>query len=128
MGRVSDTDCNNGWTCTDRFVGVANMVGWHNYVGDAPVANWYDDGVNLIAFSRGNRGWIAINNEANAISRTFATGLRGGTYCDLIHSSDIDGPCAGHTVTVDANGNATVTVPARDSVALDGANLVSGRR
>jgi alpha-amylase len=127
-GRVSDTDCNNGWTCTDRFVGVANMVGWHNYVGDAPIANWYDDGVNLIAFSRGNRGWITINNQANAISRTFATGLRGGTYCDLIHSSDIDGPCAGHTVTVDANGNATVTVPARDSVALDGANLVSGRR
>src|SRR5207248_897173 len=54
-GIVTDTDCNNGWTCTDRFMGVANMVGWHNFVGDAPLANWYDDAVNLIAFSRGDR-------------------------------------------------------------------------
>ena len=44
-GIVTDTDCNNGWTCTDRFMGVANMVGWHNFVGDAPLANWYDDAV-----------------------------------------------------------------------------------
>ena len=43
-GFVTDTNCNKGWVCQDRFTGVANMVGWHNYVGDAAIANWADDG------------------------------------------------------------------------------------
>jgi alpha-amylase len=118
-GMVKDTDCNNGWTCTDRFTGVANMVGWHNEVGDAPVDNWYDDGVNLIAFSRGHRGWITINNETSAQTRTFGTGLPRGTYCDIIHGTFRDGSCSGPTIRVDAQGNASVTVPAKDSVAFD---------
>ena len=82
-GYITDTNCASGWVCTDRT--VANLVGWHNYAGDAPQANWYDDGVNLIAFSRGHRAWIAINNEDAPVTRTFATGLAPGRYCDVIH-------------------------------------------
>jgi alpha-amylase len=119
-GLVTDTDCSTGWVCVDRFTGVANMVGWHNYVGKAPVANWTDDAVNLIAFSRGNRGWISINHEAAAQSRTFDTGLQPGTYCDIIHGSVSNGTCSGPTVTVGPGGKATVTVPSQDSVAIYG--------
>ena len=120
-GFVTDTDCNKGWVCQDRFTGVANMVGWHNYVGDAAIANWADDGVNLIAFSRGHRGWIAINNATSAKTRTFDTGLPSGTYCDIIHGSVSHGSCSGPTITVGPGGMASVTVAAKDSVALDGA-------
>ncbi len=123
-GFVTDTDCTSGWVCTDRVTGVANMVGWHNYVDGAAVANWYDDGVNLIAFSRGHKGWIAINNETGAQTKTFATGLPHGTYCDIIHGSFGNGRCTGPTVSVDARGNATVTVPAKDSVAFAAGDLV----
>jgi alpha-amylase len=117
-GLITDTDCTNGWVCVDRFTGVANMVGFHNAAGDAPVANWYDDGVNLLAFSRGHSGWIAINNETTAQTHTFHTGLRQGTYCDIIHGDAGTGACSGPTVTVDAAGRATVTVPAKDAVAF----------
>ncbi len=120
-GFVTDTNCNKGWVCQDRFTGVANMVGWHNYVGDAAIANWADDGVNLIAFSRGHRGWIAINNATSAKTRTFDTGLPSGTYCDIIHGSVSHGSCSGPTITVGPGGMASVTVAAKDSVALDGA-------
>ncbi len=120
-GFVTDTNCNKGWVCQDRFTGVANMVGWHNYVGDAAIANWADDGVNLIAFSRGHRGWIAINNATSAKTRTFDTGLAPGTYCDIIHGSVSHGSCSGPTITVGPGGMASVTVAAKDSVALDGA-------
>jgi alpha-amylase len=123
-GFVTNTDCANGWVCTDRVTGVANMVGWHNDVGGAPLANWYDDGVNLIAFSRGHKGWIAINNETSAQTKTFATGLPRGTYCDVIHGRSANGRCSGPTVTVDARGNTTVTVPAKDSVAFSARDLV----
>jgi alpha-amylase len=125
-GLVTDTDCANGWICTDRLTGVRNMVGWHNVVGDAPIATWADDGVDLVAFSRGRRGWIAINNDTRTHAGTFATGLARGTYCDIIHG-DFHGSCSGPTVSVDARGTATVTVPAKDAVAFDVADRVSGR-
>ncbi|PZS13936.1 MAG: alpha-amylase [Pseudonocardiales bacterium] len=127
QGFITDTTCGNGqWICTDRVNGVANMVGWHNVVGDAPVANWYDDSVNLIAFSRGHRGWIAVNHEATAQTHTFTTGLPHGTYCDIIHGTAAHGGCTGPTVTVNSHGKATVTVPAQDAVAFDAGDLVRG--
>jgi alpha-amylase len=118
-GFVTDTTCGAGWECTDRIPGVANLVAWHNTAGKAPVANWYDDGINLISFSRGDRAWISINNETTAKTRTFATGLPRGTYCDVIHGAVTHGTCSGISVTVDRHGMATVTVPAKDSVAID---------
>jgi alpha-amylase len=125
---VSATDCSNGWFCTDRNQGIANMVGWHNAVADQPVSNWYDDGTNLIAFSRGDRGWIAINNESGAKTITVETGLPAGSYCDIIHGdlTVSTGACSGLTVTVAANGTASVTVPAMDAVALYSPHTVSG--
>jgi alpha-amylase len=118
-GLVTDTDCSNGWVCVDRYTGVANLVAWHNYAGDAPVANWYDDGDNLAAFSRGDRAWIAVNNESAVKTVTLHTGLSAGKYCDIIHGSLSHHSCTGPTVTVDKHGMATVTVPAKDSVAID---------
>ena len=118
-GMVTDTDCSSGWACVDRNLGVANMVGWHNDVGTAPRANWWDDGANVISFSRGNRGWIAINNGTADKTITVKTGLARGTYCDLIHGAASGGSCSGPTVTVAGDGTATVTVPAKDAVAAD---------
>lgn len=126
-GYVTAANCSSGWYCTDRLTGVANMVGWHNLAltnGDA-VANWYTDGTNLIAFSRGPDAWISLNNESSAQTRTFTTGLPDGTYCDLIHGSVVSGACTGSTVTVSGN-RATVTVPADDAVAIDRNSRVSG--
>ena len=123
-GLITDTDCANGWVCVVRDTGVANMVGFHNTVGGAPVANWYDDGANLIAFSRGDRGWITINNGTAAQTRTFNTGLPRGTYCDIIHGDVTAGACPGPTVQVDGAGRATVTVPAKDAVAFHAGTLV----
>ncbi len=134
-GRVSDTNCGNGtWDCVDRVTGVANMVGFHNRVGDEPVANWYDDGQNLVAFSRGDRGFFSTNNMPTAKTVTVRTGLRRGTYCDIIHGSLVhgsdarpaggqgspahNGQCSGPTVSVDRHGVATITVGGYDSVAF----------
>jgi alpha-amylase len=118
-GFVTDTVCGAAWTCLDRVTGIANMVGWHHTVGTAPLANWYDDGANLIAFSRGNRGWIALNNHTGAQTVSVPTGLHQGTYCDIIHGGFHGGGCSGPTVVVDAHGTASVTVPGKDAVAID---------
>jgi alpha-amylase len=118
-GVVTDTNCSSGaWICTDRDRGVANMVGWHNAAQGQQVANWWDNGNNAIAFSRGGKAWISINNSGSAVTQTFATGLPAGSYCDVIHGDPAAGSCGGPAVTVDAAGNAAVTVAAHDSVAL----------
>ncbi|MGW6909677.1 alpha-amylase [Streptomyces sp. NPDC054940] len=123
-GYVADTDCGNGWVCVDRDTGVANMVGWHNHVGDAKIRNWYDDGANLIAFSRGSKGWIAVNNHRTSQTATFRTGLSAGTYCDVTHGEITHGKCTGPTIEVNRRGEARVTVEAKDTVAFTDKDLV----
>jgi alpha-amylase len=125
-GFVKDTNCSNGeWVCTDRVRGVANMVGWHNVAGTAKRAHWYDNGQDLIAFSRGAKAWIVINHEKTARTRTFTTGLAKGTYCDVIHGNPgRGGTCSGPVVRVDAKGKARVTVASNDSVAIHVGALV----
>ena len=68
----------------ERWPAIAGMVGWHNAAGTAPVANWWTDGSNAIAFSRGSAAWVAINAESAPVTENFSTGLPAGTYCDVI--------------------------------------------
>ncbi len=124
-GFITDTNCGSPqWVCVDRERSVANLVGWHNYVGHAARTNWYDDATNLIAFSRGHRGWIAINNATTPVTHMFQTGLPHGTYCDVIHGDYSFRSCSGPTVRVDRHGRATITVGAKDSVAFTAGNRV----
>jgi alpha-amylase len=119
-GKITDTDCSTAaWICVDRDPAIVGLVGWHNAVGKAAVNNWWDDGANLIAFSRGSRGWITLNNDKVAHTQVFTTGLSAGTYCDVTSGSVSRGSCSGRTVTVDRHGRASVTVPAKSSVAID---------
>ncbi|GIH62910.1 carbohydrate binding domain-containing protein [Microbispora siamensis] len=107
-GFVTDTDCSNGrWTCFDRQ--MAGMVGFYNTVAGTSVGNWTDNGGNLIAFSRGDKGWVAINNENGSVTRTFTTGLPAGTYPNV---------AGGGSVTVNPGGTASVTIPAKSAVAI----------
>jgi alpha-amylase len=38
------------------------MVKFRNIAGTAPVANWWDNGENQIAFSRGDKGTIKVSD------------------------------------------------------------------
>lgn len=109
-GHVTEAECDSGaWTCFHRERAMLGMVGWHNAAAHLPVRNWWSDGSDVIAFSKGTRGFVTINNSDSPLTRTFATGLPEGTYTDVIGRGE---------VTVDASGNATITVPAKDAVAI----------
>ncbi len=125
-GMVSTVSCGNGWECEHRRAQVTGMVGFHNAVAGTGIGNWWSDGSNQIAFSRGDKGFMAIDKEGGTLSRTFATGLPSGVYCDVVHGSVSGGSCTGPTVTVDGSGNAAIQVGAMDSVAIDAASRVGG--
>lgn len=85
------------------------MVKFRNTVGSAAVANWWDNGGNQIAFSRGNRGFIAFNGQFNIdLSTTLQTGLPAGTYCDIATGSKSGNSCTGGSVTVGSDGRAAI--------------------
>ncbi|CAH1795064.1 unnamed protein product [Owenia fusiformis] len=116
---AGDTDyavCFNGdWICEHRWRQITNMVHFHNAVINAVVQNWWDNGENMIAFSRGNIGFLAMNNENYDMNEWLQTGLPGGVYCDIISGDDVLGACTGKTITVNANGFAQVTISSGDS-------------
>jgi pullulanase len=106
-----------GWKCEHRHPQVANMVGFRNFVQGTGQENWWDNGSNAIAFSRGDKGFVLINNEDHDIREALFTGLPAGTYCNVLANVD---PCGGSLVEVAADGTATFEVPAQTAVAIYG--------
>ncbi|XP_059622266.1 alpha-amylase A-like [Phlebotomus argentipes] len=94
------TSCANGWVCQHRWPALRNMVKFRNAVGNAPVVAWQDNGSNQIAFSRGNKGFVAFNNDVVDLNQKFRTRLAAGTYCDVVSGEKIDNSCTGKTLLV----------------------------
>lgn len=100
---------NEHWVCEHRQPAVLAMVGFRQAVGDAPVTHWQAGGESRIAFSRGERGFIAFNRDDTDWTATLTTGLSSGTYQNLL-GDDV--------LRVDDTGHVHVTVPANGAVAL----------
>ena len=85
---------------------------------------------NQIAFSRGNVGFVALNNSTSAWSRTFYTGLPAGTYCNVVHGlkNAAGNACGSDSVTVDASGNAAITVPADGGSTVPAVAIYTGQK
>jgi alpha-amylase len=117
---VGGSNNNSGWVCEHRWLAMGNMVGFRDFTNGEPMVGGIADGADKIAFGRGAKGFVMINDSSGAWSRSFATGLAAGQYCDVIHGNlSGDGQtCSGPIVTVDGSGNATVNVPAKDGVAI----------
>jgi alpha-amylase len=128
-GRVQDATCAAGvgpttrytpgeWVCQQRWQVVEGMLGWRSAVGDAPVTHWWDDGSDALAFTRGARGFVAVDAGTSPVDTTLPTGLAAGTYCDVIAGALVDGACTGSSITVRADGTAHLVVPAGGAVAI----------
>ena len=65
-------NCFNEWKCEHRWQPIANMVAFRNHTAsDFTVNNWWDNGNNQIAFSRGDAGFVAINKESGNLTGWF---------------------------------------------------------
>jgi alpha-amylase len=118
-GLITNADCTSAkWTCDHRNPGTVAMIKWHNYVGNAKRANWYTDDANVIAFSKGSKGWVAFNNGPADTQIHVQTGLPAGSYCDIIHDTNPGAACSISSVVVNSAGFATVNVGSKDAVAF----------
>ncbi|WP_325309411.1 alpha-amylase family protein [Longimicrobium sp.] len=116
-----ETAANGDWVCEHRDPAIRRMVAFRRFVAGTDVNHWWDDGANAIAFSRGDRGFVAINRESARVTATVGTGLPAGTYCDLLAGGRAGGGCAGASVTIDAAGMARLDLAANTAVAVTAA-------
>ncbi|XP_055855402.1 alpha-amylase A-like [Episyrphus balteatus] len=93
---------NSEWVCEHRWNAIANMVAFANYVTGEGINSFQNAGPNHVAFCRGSKGFLAINNDPglNFERRMYAC-VQPGDYCDVISGSLVDGNCTGRLVTVD---------------------------
>lgn len=106
------------WVCEHRDPYLRNMIAFRKIVAGTDVNHWWDNGANAIAFSRGAKGFVAINNESAAVTATVATGLAAGTYCDVLSGGRTGTTCAGTPVVVDAAGNVQLILASKTAVAI----------
>ena len=107
------------WVCEHRDPFIAKMVGFRRTVAGTGISNWWDDGANAIAFSRGDKGFVAINRGTAPVTTTVTTGLAPGTYCDLLTGGVSGGACTGASITVGSTGAVSLTLGANTAVAID---------
>jgi alpha-amylase len=116
-----ETAAIGGWVCEHRDPAVLRMVAFRRAVAGTDVNHWWDDGANAIAFSRGDRGFVAINREPAPVSAPVATGVPAGTYCDRLTGGRVGAACAGTAVMVDAGGTVQLSLPPNTAIAIDAA-------
>ena len=94
------------------------MVRFHNVAFGTAVENWWDNANQAIAFSRGDKAFILINNEHHVIEETLYTGLPDGDYCNVItcdRNIPVDGDCGethdGCQMVTVIDGSAKFVVP-----------------
>jgi len=98
------------WVCEHRDPSIRNMVGFRHVVAGTDINHWWDNGANAIAFSRGTKGFVAINNGATGLDTTVASAMVPGTYRDLLTSN---------AIVVDSTGAIHLTLASRSALAID---------
>ena len=114
-----DTAVSGDFTCEHRDPHILKMIGFRRRVAGAPLSNWWDNDANAIAFSRGDKGFVAINREMTPVTATVPTPIAPGTYCDLLTGGKVGGVCVGTTVVVAGDGTIALSLASDKAIAID---------
>ena len=117
-----ETATDGEWVCEHRDPAILGMVAFRKLVAGTGVDHWWDDGANAIAFSRGDKGFVAISREPAPVNATVPTGLPAGTYCDLLTGGRTGSSCAGTSLVVDSAGAVALHLVPNSAVAIDAAS------
>ncbi|NYD67366.1 fibronectin type III domain-containing protein [Agromyces atrinae] len=117
-GKVIDPVQGQGnWTFKHAQNNIKNMVGFRNTTYGTEITNKWDNGGNAIAFGRGAKGYVVINNGSGEVNRTFTTSLPDGEYYNVSEATKSGSTWSGATVVV-SGGKFTATVGGKKSLAI----------
>jgi alpha-amylase len=108
--------CGAEWVCEHRDPAIAAMVVFRNRTHGEPVTNWTQLGPAAIAFSRGDRGFVAINAGTSAVTARVFAGLSPGRYTDILGADN--GPGDGRAeLIVGEDRFVTIEIPPMAAIA-----------
>lgn len=116
------------WDFVHRWSDISNMVKFRSTVAGQGLLNFTNGTANQIAFSRGAKGFLAINNDTVAWTATFQTGLPAGTYCNVVHGLLSGGTCTSDSYVVSSSGTITATIPANNGSTVPAIALYIGQK
>ena len=120
-GEVLDAICvaGNNWNCQQKDTSIVQMIGWRTKTMGLPVSNFIHK-ESYSAWSKGERGFFAINAAKKELSMSFQTSLPQGQYCNILLLSEDQTTCPGSEIQVGQDGVAKLSVPPQSAVALLG--------
>jgi len=111
---------NQSWDFIHRWSNISNMVKFRSTVAGTGL-DWFVQGNgNQIAFARGNKGFVALNNDGGATwNASLQTMLPAGTYCNVTQGqlNAAATGCTGGSNTVGTNGIVTVSIAPNNGAA-----------
>jgi alpha-amylase len=116
-------NCFGEWVCEHRWPAITGMIGFRSATQSIPtVTDWWSNSADQVAFGRGDRGFVAINREAEALTHTFQTQLPQGRYCNVIQgeltADDTRCTNSAQVVLVNRVGQFTATLPEMTALAI----------
>lgn len=111
----NEKGCQREWMCEHRWNSIANMVEFRNEVYGSGFCNWFDNNQKQIAFSRGEKGFIAWNLDVFDLEENMQTCLPAGIYCDVIAGSKHKNRCTGSKIEVNNEGVAHIFLSSEDA-------------
>ncbi len=101
------------WDFVHRMPSVSNMVKFRSLVVGTGIDQFTAGNINQIAFNRGAKGFVALNNDRGDWNLNFTTQLAPGRYCNIVHGG-VNGSktgCTADMVVVAANGAVSLSIP-----------------
>lgn len=112
----NELNCKAPFICEHKRPYVNALVNFRNKSDKAfYVSNWWINGSDQLAFSRGNLGFVAINNSSYNLNKRLQTGLKPGSYCNV---GDIKNTNCKTKVIVDKNGFADIFVESMNALVI----------
>jgi alpha-amylase len=108
--------CSAEWVCEHRDPAIAAMVGFRNQTRGQTVTNWTSVSPAAIAFSLGDRGFLAINAGTSEVTARVPVGLLPGRYTDILGIDNGPGGAPAELVVED-DRFVTIVVPPMTAVA-----------
>jgi alpha-amylase len=127
---TTDGKSGTGWVCEHRREVVRKMALFRRAVANTARTQWYDDkgapggsNGNRIYFSRGAKGFVAINNAPTPwVLDNVTTLLPQGRYCNVFKSELLNNHstciAASELLTVNTTGQLSATIPAKSAIVL----------
>lgn len=92
---LKNGQCQAPWLCEHRLKGVKEMVQFRNFTNDRFYASKITKKGGFISFSRGEKGFVAINSNLHDVKYQVSTDLSKGTYIDLLSGAEYYVPASG---------------------------------